>query len=119
MLKLIEGSCASFFPREIDSMFRNRAEAFSDRLGWEVVVKDGYERDRFDDANPLYLVSVDPDTEAYWGSLRLLPTTGPNMLRDVFAQLLDGDFIESATIWESSRICATTSPDSRVEARAA
>jgi N-acyl-L-homoserine lactone synthetase len=37
--------------------------------------------------------------------LRLLPTTGPNMLRDVFPQLLDGDTVESATIWESSRIC--------------
>ena len=106
MLKLIEGSYASFFPKEIDAMFRNRAETFSDRLGWEVVVRDGYERDVFDDANPLYLVSVDPDTEEYWGSLRLLPTTGPNMLRDVFPQLLDGDYIESATIWESSRICA-------------
>jgi hypothetical protein len=81
MLKLIEGSIASFFPKEIDAMFRNRAETFSDRLGWEVVVKDGYERDRFDDANPLYLVSVDPDTEEYWGSLRLLPTTGPNVAR--------------------------------------
>jgi len=66
MLKLIEGSYASFFPREIDAMFRNRAETFADRLGWEVVVKDGYERDIFDDANPLYLVSVDPDTEEYW-----------------------------------------------------
>jgi acyl homoserine lactone synthase len=108
MLKLIEGSYASFFPKEIDAMFRNRAETFSDRLGWEVMVKDGYERDIFDDANPLYLVSVDPDTEEYWGSLRLLPTTGPNMLRDVFPQLLDGNYIESATIWESSRICATT-----------
>jgi acyl homoserine lactone synthase len=106
MLKLIEGSYASFFPREIDAMFRNRAETFSQRLGWEVVVKDGYERDEFDDANPLYLVSVDPVTEEYWGSLRLLPTTGPNMLRDVFPQLLDGDYIESATIWECSRICA-------------
>jgi len=106
MLKLVEGSYASFFPREMDAMFRNRAETFSDRLGWEVVVKDGYERDAFDDANPLYLVSVDPDTEEYWGSLRLLPTTGPNMLRDVFPQLLDSEYIESATIWESSRICA-------------
>jgi acyl homoserine lactone synthase len=110
MLKLIEGSYASFFPREIDAMFRNRAETFSDRLGWEVTVKDGYERDVFDDANPLYLVSVDPETEEYWGSLRLLPTTGPNMLRDVFPQLLDGEYIESATIWESSRICAATVP---------
>lgn len=106
MLKLIEESYASFFPKEMDAMFRNRAETFSERLGWEVMVKDGYERDRFDDANPLYLVSVDPDTEEYWGSLRLLPTTGPNMLRDVFPQLLDGDYIESATIWECSRICA-------------
>jgi acyl homoserine lactone synthase len=90
--------------------FENRAETFSDRLGWEVVVKDGRERDAFDDASPLYLVSVDPDTEEYWGSLRLLPTTGPNMLRDVFPQLLDGGYIESATIWESSRICAAALP---------
>ena len=88
-------------------MFRNRALTFSERLGWDVKVRDGYERDVFDDANPLYLVSVDPRTHEYWGSLRLLPTTGPNMLRDVFPYLLDeGEYIESATIWESSRICA-------------
>jgi len=107
MLKLIEGSYASFFPKEMDAMFRNRAETFSGRLGWDVVVKNGYERDRFDDLNPLYLVSIDPDTEQYWGSLRLLPTTGPNMLREVFPQLLDeGEVVESPTIWESTRICA-------------
>src|ERR1700752_3797681 len=110
MLKFIEGSRASLFPLEMDAMFRNRAVTFSERLGWDVTVKDGYERDSFDDANPLYLVSVDPDTEEYWGSLRLLPTTGPNMLRDVFPQLLDGDYIESATIWECSRICAIAAP---------
>ena len=34
MLKLIEGSYSSFFPREMDAMFRNRAETFYDRLGW-------------------------------------------------------------------------------------
>jgi N-acyl-L-homoserine lactone synthetase len=106
MLKLIEGSYASFFPKEMNAMFRNRAETFSERLRWDVVVKNGYEQDQFDDANPLYLVSVDPDTEDYWGSLRLLPTTGPNMLRDVFPYLLEeGECIESATIWEISRIC--------------
>ena len=104
MLKLIEGSYASFFPREIDAMFRNRAETFSERLGWDVVVENGRERDQFDAANPLYLLSVDPDTEEYWGSLRLLPTTGPNMLRDVFPFLMGGEpMVESATIWEISR----------------
>jgi acyl homoserine lactone synthase len=107
MLKVIEGSYAALFPDEIRAMFRNRAQIFSERLGWSVSVKNGFERDVFDDENPLYLVSVDPRTNEYWGSLRLLPTTGPNMLRDVFPFLLgEGEFIESATIWESSRICA-------------
>ena len=45
MLKLIEGSYASFFPREIDAMFRNRAQTFSERLGWAYTDKD-YNRDR-------------------------------------------------------------------------
>jgi len=64
----------------------------------------------FDDANPLYLVSVDPLTKKYRGSVRLLPTTGPNMLRDVFPFLLrEGEFVESPTIWEISRICAVPS----------
>jgi acyl homoserine lactone synthase len=107
MLKLIEGAYASRFPKEMDAMFRNRAQTFSERLGWDVSVKDGYERDVFDDANPLYLICVDQHTNEYWGSLRLLPTTGPNMVRDVFPYLLgEGEYIESATIWESSRICA-------------
>jgi acyl homoserine lactone synthase len=107
VLKVIEGSRAHLFPREMDAMFRNRALTFSERLGWNVHVEDGLERDEFDNVNPLYLVSVDPYTNKYWGSLRLLPTTGPNMLRDVFPFLLDdGEYIESATIWESSRICA-------------
>ncbi len=110
MLKLIEGSYARRFPREMDAMFRNRAQIFSERLGWSVSVKNGRERDIFDDANPLYLVSVDPLTEKYRGSVRLLPTTGPNMLRDVFPFLLDeGEFVESPTIWEISRICAVPS----------
>ena len=41
MLKFIEGSRASLFPMEMDAMFRNRALTFSERLGWEVTVKDG------------------------------------------------------------------------------
>jgi len=109
MLKVIESSKAALYPQEMDAMFRNRALIFSERLGWDVIVKEGYERDQFDDCNPVYLVSVDPVTNEYWGSLRLLPTTGPNMLRDVFPFLLgEGEYIESATIWESSRICAVS-----------
>ena len=41
MLKLIEGSYASEFPYEMDAMFRNRAQIFSERLGWNVSVRMG------------------------------------------------------------------------------
>ena len=110
MLKVIEGSYTSEFPYEMDAMFRNRAQIFSEQLGWNVSVTNGRERDVFDDENPLYLVSVDPLTKKYRGSVRLLPTTGPNMLRDVFPFLLQqGEFVESPTIWEISRICAAPS----------
>jgi acyl homoserine lactone synthase len=107
VIRLIPAAHKHLFPRLTDAMFRCRAQTFSERLGWDVVVRDGYERDRFDDENPLYLVSVDSRSGEYRGSLRLLPTTGPNMLRDVFPILLkDEEVIESATIWECSRICA-------------
>jgi N-acyl-L-homoserine lactone synthetase len=109
MISLIPATQAHLFPRVTEAMFRCRAQTFSERLGWEVVVRDGCERDRFDNENPLYLVSVNPRSGEYRGSLRLLPTTGPNMLRDVFPALLkDDEAIESATIWECSRICVAT-----------
>jgi N-acyl-L-homoserine lactone synthetase len=104
MIQVIQGAQRGHFLREIDAMHRIRAMVFADRLGWDVEVRNGWEIDRFDDENPLYLISIDSNTQAVRGSLRLLPTTGPNMLRDVFSCLLpDGEIVESATIWESTR----------------
>jgi acyl homoserine lactone synthase len=104
MIRVIQGFNSSQFPREIEEMHRIRAMVFADRLQWDVEVKNGLEIDRFDGENPLYLVAMDENTQAVRGSLRLLPTTGPNMLRDVFSCLLpEGVVVESATIWESTR----------------
>jgi N-acyl-L-homoserine lactone synthetase len=104
MIRLIQGVDRDKFPRDIDAMHRNRAAVFATRLGWEVEVVNEWEIDKFDCVNPLYLISVDDRTGKYFGSTRLLPTTGPNMLRNVFSSLLDdGETVESATIWEASR----------------
>ncbi len=103
MIRLIPGSHRADFPREIAQMHEIRKRTFYDRLHWQVKTLRSWEIDEFDALNPLYLISIGTDG-AVRGSLRLLPTTGPNMLADVFPQLLpDGLRIESATIWESSR----------------
>jgi len=103
MITTIEGVDRDRHPALIDAMFRMRAAVFADRLEWEVDVVNGREMDRFDAEDPVYLLSVDDQTGALQGGVRLLPTTGPNMLRDVFSVLVPGGAPESPLIWESSR----------------
>lgn len=106
MLQIVETANYSEFQRLLDDMHVLRARVFKDRLQWDVTVTGGREVDVFDSAAPLYLLAVNDVTGHLEGSVRLLPTTGPNMLRDVFPVLLpEGLIIESPTIWESSRFC--------------
>ena len=103
MIYLVNGADSERHADWLEQMYRIRAKVFADRLKWDVRVTHGLERDEFDDVNPLYLLSVD-DRGRVRGTLRLLPTTGPNMLRDVFHGLLDqGQSVESPIIWEASR----------------
>jgi N-acyl-L-homoserine lactone synthetase len=103
MILAIEGVDRHLYPQLIDEMYRMRAAVFAERLGWEVYVSDGREIDRFDGEEPLYLLCVDEITGKLKGAVRLLPTTGPNMLRDVFSALVPEGAVESPRIWESSR----------------
>lgn len=64
--------------------------------------------DVFDTLNPTTLVSVDA-SGAVVGSMRILQTTGPNMLADVFSAILQGEPApRSPLIWEATRLCVDT-----------
>ncbi len=94
-------------PALFDQMFQSRAAVFHDRMGWDVVVKDGHEVDRYDaEADPVYLLAVD-EQQKVRGSLRLLATTGPTMLQSEFRHFFDDDVdVTAPTIWECTRFCA-------------
>src|SRR3954470_16574010 len=101
----------------VRDMFRLRARIFGDRLRWNVHVIDGMERDRFDDENPLYVIDADA-AGIVQGSLRLLPTTGPTLFREVFAATTaDAAALCSPTIWECTRFCVNDdgAPDAAAE----
>lgn len=105
MIRIINGANRNEYPEEIAAMHRLRKRVFHDLLKWDVTVRDDWEVDHYDDANPIYVMSYSPDGQLR-GSLRLLPTLGPNMLDDTFPILLGGrPEIRSAEIWESSRFC--------------
>ncbi|EIM72615.1 autoinducer synthesis protein [Nitratireductor aquibiodomus RA22] len=103
MITIVEGAERERHSTLIDEMFRMRAAVFADRLEWDVTVTNGREFDRFDAEDPLYLLSLDDRTGTLQGAVRLLPTTGPNMLRDVFPVLVPEGAPASPLIWESSR----------------
>lgn len=105
MIRIINGTRRNQFSSDIDAMHRLRKRVFHDLLGWDVQIEDNWEIDHYDRANPLYVLSYGEDGRLR-GSLRLLPTLGPNMLDDTFPILLGGGpEIRSASIWESSRFC--------------
>lgn len=88
-------------------MHRLRGRVFKERLDWDVSVADGLEIDQYDAFKPTYLLMV--EQREVVGCVRLLPTTGRNMLADTFPVLLDGGAApRAANIWESSRFCVDT-----------
>lgn len=92
----------------LEDMHRLRARVFHERLGWDVEVRDGLEIDLFDHLDPAHVIAVDDDGHVV-GCMRLLQTTGPHMLADVFASILDGEPpIRSSTVWEATRFCVDT-----------
>ncbi len=96
------------FPKLKDTMFRDRATQFSERLKWDVNVdKNGHERDQYDDLGPLYAIWRRHDG-THGGSMRMMPTTGSCMVNDHFAHVAGGE-ITSPLIWECTRFCL--SPD--------
>lgn len=103
MIQLVAPDLHSTFADELREMHRLRYRVFKSRLGWDVRTEEGLETDAFDDLKPHYLLLRGPNGGVE-GCVRLLPSTGPTMLRDVFPTLL-GDHPAPAdpAIWESSR----------------
>lgn len=116
MIRYLYADQLNSYPKLRDSMFRDRADQFKTRLGWEVMVDDdGFERDQYDDLNPLYVIWENADG-MHGGSMRFLPTTGRTMVNEHFTDLLGGGTITSPLIWECTRFCLNREAESRVAA---
>lgn len=80
---------SGFAREELLEMFRFRAQVFRKRLGWDVPLLGEMDVDGYDALDPEYVTLWAPAGNLC-GCIRLLPTTGPTMLRDTFATILHG-----------------------------
>jgi acyl-homoserine lactone synthase len=106
LVKLVTGSNKDRYAALLDGMFKDRKRVFVDRLKWDVPVVDGvYERDQYDHDQAVYLIAADPESGGHLGSMRLLSTTGPHLLKEVFPELCEGEMPMGEDVWEVTRLC--------------
>lgn len=103
VIQLITPDRYGDFVEALSEMHRLRYRVFKRRLGWDVETAGDMQVDSFDALQPHYLL-LRTGSGKVRGCVRLLPTTGSNMLRDTFPSLLDGKPAPAtAKVWESSR----------------
>lgn len=109
MVLVLRGGGNGRFKGVLAAMHRDRKRVFVDRLRWRVpVVADEFEVDGFDTDAAVYLLNLDAERR-HLGSLRLLPSTGPHLLADVFPHLCQRGVPRGDDVWEITRLC--TSPE--------
>jgi len=104
MIYVIDKSNRSGFHAQLEEMHRIRHDIYVGRRGWTALAKpDGRDIDQFDTDATVYLLGIDESGRVTAG-LRLNPTTGPHLIRDVFPHAVtDGSIPVSDHIYEFTR----------------
>ena len=105
-MHITSGCSAELRPPLMTRMARYRHRVFVEKLGWQLNCRDALELDQFDRDDTVYVIAQNEDGEVI-GTARLLPTTRPYLLAEVFPQLLNGAPAPDAPeVWELSRFAA-------------
>ena len=107
-MNFIAGMASELARDDIRRMAAFRHDVFVEMLGWRLDESEpGQELDQFDVPETVYVIARDENDDRVLGTARLLPTTGPYLLADVFPELLHGlPPPRSPAIWELSRFAA-------------
>ncbi|MGF6329895.1 acyl homoserine lactone synthase [Pseudomonas sp. BS3782 TE3695] len=100
------GTSSTLSPTVMTAIGRYRHKVFVEHLGWKLNCSEGLEYDQFDREDTVYIVAQNDD-EQIIGTARLLSTTRPYLLSEVFPELMSGQAPpQSKHILELSRFAA-------------
>jgi len=103
MLNLVSGKPAELNPELRLQLAKYRHRIFIEDLGWSLPTVDGLECDQFDHADTVYVIATD-DVGEVAGCGRLLPTSKPYLLGEIFPTLMGGAPLPcTPDVWELSR----------------
>src|SRR5262245_39506130 len=115
MIEIVQTGQSGKTPLLFD-MHRLRKRVFKDRMDWNVsITPGGLEVDSFDLPDTVYILALSKDRRVI-GSWRILPTSGPTMVGNIWPQFLKSiDMPADPNIWEASRFSVDNSISDPVE----
>ena len=105
-MEILTGNSRELCAGVMTDLSRYRHKVFVEKLGWELNCTDGQELDQFDGPHARYVIGRNSRNDII-ASARLLPTTQPYLLSEVFPYVLNGRPVPSSPeIWELSRFAS-------------
>lgn len=105
-MNIVTGTSSDLSLEIMAGVARYRHRVFVEKLGWQLRCENALEYDQFDRDDTVYVVAHNAAQEIV-GTARLLPTTRPYLLGEVFPHLLNGvPPPHSPDVWELSRFAA-------------
>jgi acyl-homoserine lactone synthase len=105
MLHAITHENRALYAHQLEQAFKLRYQVFVKERKWSNLQRDDErEVDQFDTDDAVHLVALHGDERRVVGGCRLLPTTQPYLLTDVFPQLCDKPIPRGPAIFEWGRL---------------
>jgi acyl-homoserine lactone synthase len=103
LIECVTAENSRLFAGFLDQMYRRRYDIFVKTRGWKGLDRgDGTEKDRFDNDDAVYLLSI-RENGMLDGAMRLIPTTCPHLLSEVFPDFVAGAVPRGPDIYEMTR----------------
>ena len=102
-LHVITHANRHLYTNALEDYYRIRHKIYVEERRWTQLARpDGREIDQFDTPTTIYLMAFEGSRVV--GSHRLVPTSGPNLMSDVFPQLALRGLVCSPAVYELSRV---------------
>ena len=105
MIVVVNEENRRLFEADLVQMCRQRKTVFVDSAGWKIPVLGDMEMDAYDRGDTIYLLAKDRPDGQVLASVRLLTTTGPHLMCELFNAADQERMPRGATVWEASRFC--------------
>jgi acyl-homoserine lactone synthase len=105
MLHIVTSENRDRYTDQLEQSFRLRYQVFVKERKWRNLTRsDERDIDQFDDDSAIYLLAIEGDEQKVVGGSRLVPTSGPYLLPDVFPNLATQPIPRGANVFEWGRL---------------